>query len=171
MRAYLRDIFEKAVDQDFLYKNPAARVKVPKHLREKDKTTLTWDQLRMALEVLDEVDRILVELDMTDALRPSELFALKWKCFDPEHSRLVILETVYKGKIRPWGKTQKNLAPVHLPPVLVADLIAWKAKCSDSSPESFIFANESGGLLDTGNYPKRVLKQLAHILDLPNRTF
>lgn len=171
MRAYLRDIFEEAVDQDFLYKSPAARVKVPKHLREKDKTTLTWDQLRMALEVLDESDRILVELDMTDALRPSELFALKWKCFDPEQSRLVILETVYKSKIRPWGKTQKSLAPVHLPPVLVADLVAWKTKCPDSSPNAFIFANENGGFLDTGNYRKRVLKQLADILDLPNLTF
>ena len=53
-----------------------------------------------------------------------ELFALRWKCFDPEHSRLVILETVYKGKIRSWGKTRKSLAPVHLPPVLISDLVA-----------------------------------------------
>ena len=75
IRAYLRDILEEAVDQDFLSKNPSARVKVPKNLRATDTTTLTWDQLRMALELLDESDRILVELDMTDALRPSELFA------------------------------------------------------------------------------------------------
>ncbi len=171
MRAYLRDMFEEAVDQDFLYKNPAARVKVPNNLREKDTTTLTWDQLRMALEVLDEGDRILVELDMTDALRPSELFAVRWKCFEPEYSRLVILETVYKGKIRPFGKTKKSLAPVHLPPVLVSDLLAWKAKCPDSSPEAFIFANQEGGFLDTGNYRKRVLKKLADSLSLPNLTF
>ena len=78
---------------------------------------------------------------------------------------------MYKGKIRPWGKTQKSLAPVHLPPVLVADLLAWKAKCQDSSPDAFIFANQNGGFLDTGNYRKRVLKQLADILDLPNLTF
>jgi integrase len=171
MRAYLRDMFEEAVDQDFLYKNPAARVKVPNNLREKDTTTLTWDQLRMALELLDEGDRILVELDMTDALRPSELFAVRWKCFEPEYSRLVILETVYKGKIRPFGKTKKSLAPVHLPPVLVSDLLAWKAKCPDSSPDAFIFANQTGGFLDTGNYRKRVLKKLADTLNLPNLTF
>ena len=45
------------------------------------------------------------------------------------------------------------------------------AKCPDSSPEAFIFANENGGFLDTGNYRKRVLKQLADILDLPNLKF
>jgi len=44
-------------------------VKTPSQLRETDTTTLTWDQLRMALEILDEQDRILLELDMTDALR------------------------------------------------------------------------------------------------------
>lgn len=169
--AYVRDMFEEAVDQDFLYKNPAARVKIPKNMREKDTTTLTWDQLRMALELLDEGDRILVELDMTDALRPSELFAVRWKCFEPENTRLVILETVYKGKIRPFGKTRKRLGPVHLPPVLVADLVAWKGKCPDSSPDAFIFANENGGFLDTGNYRKRVLKRLAEILNLSNLTF
>jgi integrase len=171
MRAYLRDMFAEAVDQDFLFKDPSARVKVPPQLRQTDKTTLSWDQLRMALEILSERDRILLELDMSDALRPSELFALRWKCFEPEYPRLVILETVYKGAIRPWGKTRKSLAPVHIPPVLVSDLVAWKEKCSDASPKAFIFPNESGSFLDTGNYRKRVLKQIAKILDLPNLTF
>jgi integrase len=159
MRAYLRDIFEEAVDQDFLVKNPSARVKIPKILRETDTTTLTWDQLRMALELLDEGDRILMELDMTDALRPSELFALRWKCFEPQNSRIFILETVYRGKVRSYGKTRKSLAPVHLPPELNSDLLVWKTKCPNSSPEAFIFPNEEGGFRDTDNFRKRVLKQ------------
>jgi integrase len=171
MRAYLRDIFEEAVAQDFLYKNRAAKLELPTRLRAKDETRLSWDQLRMALEILDDRDRILVELDMTDALRPSELFALRWRCFEPEKSRLVILETVYKGKIRPWGKTKKSLEPVPLPPLLVSDLQAWKTRCPDASPQAFIFANEEGGFIDTANFRKRVLKQLAATLDLPNLTF
>lgn len=147
MRAYLRDMFAEAVDQDFLFKDPAARIKVPAHLRDTDRTTLTWEQLRMALKILDEHDGILLELDMTDALRPGELFMLRWKCFEAENTRLVILETVYKGKIRPFGKTRKSFAPVHLPPELVSDLVAWKAKCPDSSPKAFIFPNENGASL------------------------
>ena len=104
LSGYVREMCAEAVDQDFLYKDPSARVKLPKYLRPTDKTTLTWDQMRMALEILDEHARILLELDMTDALRPGELFALRWKCFDPTCSKLVIQETVYKGKIRPWAK-------------------------------------------------------------------
>jgi integrase len=82
MRAYLRDIFAEAVDQDFLVKDPARKVKVPSQLRDTDTTTLTWDQLRLALMELGLRDRILLELDMTNALRPSELLAFRWKCFD-----------------------------------------------------------------------------------------
>jgi hypothetical protein len=47
MRAYLREIFAEAVDQDFLVKDPALRLKTPKGLRPTDTTTLTWEQLRM----------------------------------------------------------------------------------------------------------------------------
>ena len=53
IRSYMRAIFAEAVDQDFLSKDPARKVKVPANLRETDKTTLTWDQLRRALAKLD----------------------------------------------------------------------------------------------------------------------
>ena len=88
MRAYLRDIFVEAVDQDFLSKDPARKVKVPAQLRETDKTTLSWEHLRRALSRLDLRDRVLLELDMTNTLRPSELFALRWKCFNLAESTM-----------------------------------------------------------------------------------
>jgi len=107
MRAYVRDIFAEAVDQDFLAKDPARKVKVPAQLRETDTTTLTWDQLGLALMELALRDRILLELDMTNALRPSELLAFRWKCFDYDACTLKITETVYKGKIRPWERPKR----------------------------------------------------------------
>jgi integrase len=171
MRAYARDIFAEAVDQDFLAKDPARKLKVPAQLRETDTTSLTWDQLRSALNALAPRDRILLELDMTNALRPSELFALKWKCFDSEASAMSVIETVYKGSIRPWGKTKKSLAVIHIPVTLAADLEVWRSECPDASPEAFIFANQAGNFIDTDNYRKRVLHKLARDLELPKLTF
>jgi integrase len=171
MRAYLRDIFAEAVDQDFLVKDPARKVKVPSQLRDTDTTTLTWDQLRLALMQLALRDRILLELDMTNALRPSELLAFRWKCFDYEASTLRIIETVYKGNIRPWGKTKKSLTVIHIPKTLADDLHHWKERCPNSAPEAFIFANQAGGFLDTDNFRKRVLHKLARDLKLPKLTF
>lgn len=77
MAYFVRAIFREAVEQDFLLKDPARTVKIPSELRETDKTTLSWDQLRAALSRLPLRDRILLKLDMTNALRPSELFGLK----------------------------------------------------------------------------------------------
>ena len=186
MRAYLRDIFAEAVDQDFLVKDPARKIKVPAQLRATDTTTLTWDQLRLALEKLPLRDRILLELDMTNALRPSELFAFRWKRFDAQASTLTVAETVYKGKIRDWGKTKKSLTVIHIPRQLADDLKAWRLDCEARarkaaekdrtlsgkvSPGDFIFANEVGGFLDTDNYRKRVLHRLARELKLPKLTF
>jgi integrase len=171
MRAYLRDIFAEAVDQDFLSKDPARKVKVPTQLRETDTTTLTWDQLRLALNELTLRDRILLELDMTNALRPSELLAFRWRCFDYDACTLKIMETVYKGKIRPWGKTRKSLTVIHIPQKLADDLQQWREECPDPSPDAFMFANQTGGFLDTDNFRKRVLHKLARDLKLPKLTF
>ena len=171
IRAYMRDIFAEAADQDFLAKDPARKVRVPTQLRETDKTTLTWDQLRKALSGLNLRDRLLLELDMTNALRPSELFGLRWKSFNQASATMSVRETVYKGKIRPWGKTQRSLTTVHLPKELAAQIAAWKRQSPDSYPEAFIFPNQDGGFLDTDNYRKRVLHKLARDLNLPKLTF
>ena len=186
MRAYIRDIFTEAVDQDFLVKDPARKLKVPAQLRATDTTTLTWDQLKLALSKLDIRDRILLELDMTNALRPSELFAFRWKRFVYKTLTLTIAETVYKGKIRDWGKTKKSLTVIHIPQELADDLQAWRLVCeakaraafakgkrdTDSvSEDDFIFENEDGGFLDTDNYRKRVLHKIARELELPKLTF
>jgi integrase len=97
------------------------------------------------------------------------LFALRWSSFDG--TKLTITETVYKGQIRPWGKTRKSLGDVHLPEGLADDLWLWKQKCPDPSPDAFIFPNSESGFMDTGNYRNRTLVPLAEKLRLPKLNF
>jgi integrase len=171
IRTYMRAIFGEAADQDFLAKDPARSVRIPAHLRETDKTTLTWDQLRAALSELGLRDRILLELDMSNALRPGELFGLRWKCFDPAVPSITIMETTYKGKIRPWGKTRGSLTTTPIATELAAELVEWKKLSKDPSPVAFIFPNRIGGFLDSSNFRNRVLHKLAEELELPKLTF
>jgi integrase len=167
-------------------RTPHASLRSPAQLRATDTTTLTWDQLRLALSKLSLRDRILLELDMTNALRPSKLFIFRWKRFDYRASTLTVAETVYKGKIRDWGKTKKSLTVIHIAPQLADDLQAWRLECEEQarnafakgkrkiaqlSPDDFIFENEDGGFLDTDNYRKRVLHKIARELQLPKLTF
>lgn len=110
-------------------------------------------------------------LEMSNALRPGELFALRWSCFNPADSTIRLKETVYKGHLRPWGKTKRSLCIIPLAEELVPELCLWRRRCPDSSGDAFILPNAIGGFLDPGNYLERVLKKLPRELDLPKLTF
>jgi integrase len=178
IRSYMRAIFAEAVDQDFLAKDPARTVKPPANLRDVDKTVLTWDQLRAALEMLGDIslrDWILMKLDMSNALRPSELFPLRWRCFLEETRILDIQETVYKGKVRSFGKTKGSLTKVPIAEVLANEIMDYREECrkkgKDTSPDAFMFPGRFGGPMDSSNYRHRMLHKLARELDLPKLTF
>jgi len=115
-------------------------------------------------------DRILLPLDMTEALRPSELLALRWRSFDDQNT-LSITETVFRRQVRPFGKTPGSLSKVHLPDGMASELRRWKLECKDRSPEAFIFPNADGGFIDTANYRFRVLKPLAEKLGIEKLNF
>jgi len=174
-RSYLKSIFDEAIEQEFLVKDPTRKLKIPKNLRPKDKRVLSWDQMWSILENTARRDRLLLMLDMTEALRPSELFALRWHSFDGGNT-LSLTETVYRRQIRPYGKTPGSLTKVHLPDGLAGELRRWKADCKktgggDVSPTGFIFPNADGGFLDAANYRFRVLKPLAEKLGIEKLNF
>jgi integrase len=54
---------------------------------------------------------------------------------------------------------------------LADDLWLWKQDCPDSSPEAFIFPDAKGGFMDTGNYRRQVLHNLAKDRELPKLSF
>ena len=169
-RSYLKSIFDEAIEQEFLVKDPTRTLKIPKNLRPKDKQILTWEQMGAILATAKQRDRLILTLDMTDALRPSELFALRWRSFDNVNT-LSLTETVYRRQLRPFGKTIKSLGKMHLPDGLAAELNLWKRQCPDASPEAFIFANADGGAIDTANYRSRILRPLAEELGIPKLNF
>jgi integrase len=177
-RFYMKAIFEEAIDQEFVEKNPARKLILPKELRTVNKTTLTWDQLRLLLASVALRDRILLKLDMTETFRPSELFALRWSGFDMDGRTLTVSQTAYRGKLRGYGKTKTSLRTVHVPEGLANDLWFWKLECPDPTPEAFIFPNSRkrngtrrNGFIRTDNYRTRVLKKLERELGLPKLNF
>ena len=177
-RFYMKAIFEEAIDQGFVEKNPARKLILPTELRPVDKTTLTWDQLRLLLASVALRDRILLTLDMTETFRPSELFALRWSGFDMDRRTLTVSQTAYRGKLRDYGKTRKSLRTVHLPEGLANELWLWKQECPDPSPGAFILPNSrkrngatKNGFIRTDNYRARVLKKLAKELGLRKLNF
>jgi integrase len=184
-RSYLMSIFDEAIEQEFLVRDPSRKLRIPKNLRPKDKRILTWDQLADVLKKATRRDRLIILLDMTEALRPSELFAIRWRTFDGDNT-LDLTETIYRGVIRPFGKTPKSLGKMHLPDDLVTELNEWKLECKEAScrgslckneahrkcsPDDPMFPNADGGFIDTSNYRERVLKPLGESVGIEKLNF
>jgi integrase len=169
-RSYLKSIFDEAIEQEYLVKDPSRKLRIPKNLRQKDKRVLDWEMMWSILAIASRRDRLLLSIDMTEALRPSELFALRWRSFDDQNT-LKITETVYRGELRPYGKTSGSLTKVYLPDGLATELRAWKEDSGNVSPDDFIFPNADGGFLLVTNYRNRVLKPIAEQLGIEKLNF
>ncbi|HTS07945.1 MAG TPA: site-specific integrase [Candidatus Eisenbacteria bacterium] len=101
---YIKSILELAVDDDYLTKNIAKRLEIPK-VRKVSKTTLTVEEFKEVMKELESPFDLLVKVGIACALRPSELLALRWRDLDVKTKTFTIHETVYRGQLRPFTKT------------------------------------------------------------------
>ena len=84
----------------------------------------------------------------------------------------MLRQTVFRGKLRNWGKIRKALRPVHIPKELADDLWLRKQESKHSEPDNFSFTNrlKKGGFIDSRNYRQKMQK-LGEDLGLPKLAF
>ena len=171
IRHLLKSIFADAVEQGYIVRSPARLLRLP-ILKSVEKPFLTPEQVQQLLTVAEGRDRLLLRLILVTALRPSELFALRWRSFQ-SNGTLLITESVYRNEIRPYTKTtdsesSKKLLRVFLPSILVDEL---KAHRNGASSDAFIFPSSNDTPISKGNYQKRVLTPLAKKAGIPHLNF
>ena len=177
-RIFLRSIMAEAEEQDFVRKNPARLLRVPV-LKPTTKAILTPEQIKKLLEAAKfpsfTRDRVLLRLLLVTALRPSELFALRWKCFNQEWDTLILYESVYRGKIRNFTKTTQEgdteNVSVAIPKSVSLALMEWLYHTDFKDPEDFIFPDTNGGFLWKENWQRRVLTPLALLAGIDKVNF
>ena len=114
-----KQIFKQAIEWNYIIKNPAAPVKVPKKPKT-EQSVLTPEQIRRLLEAADSVQwRAFLLTAVTTGLRIGELVAMKWKNVDWEQGKYAVMETYqYHGESpgfkRP--KSAKSAGVVELSP-------------------------------------------------------
>jgi integrase len=176
LRNFLRSIMAEAAEQDFLRKNTARLLRVPV-VKKVRRPYLTLEQIKALLNAArySPRDTALLSLLLVTALRPSELFALKWGCLDAEHGTLTIAESVYRGKVRPWTKTTQDGDLEHLtmfvPEAGHLALVKWHSQSNFFKESDYIFPNSEGGFWFKENYQQRILDPLAKVASIPKVNF
>jgi integrase len=167
---FLRTIMNEAMEQEYCRKNPARLLRIPK-VKAVRKDFLTLEQIKALFKAAkwQPRDRTLLTVILVTALRPSELFALRWKCLDfaKDAATVTLHESVYRGKIRPYTKTSEegDLPRLVLPEQAVLALLEWYQQSERTGDEDFVFPSETGTFILKENYSKRVLKDLAERAD------
>jgi len=136
-RTMLKAILEEAVDAELIGRNPARKLMNP-DTREPDKFVLPKDQARALLEALPFRDRLMAMIAAFCAMRPGEIFGLRWSSWRGDH--LQIEGTAWRGVLRPGkAKTKGSKTSIVLPDVLIPALKMWREHSGNPSAETLIF--------------------------------
>lgn len=167
----LRQMFDHAIDWDYLRKNPAKKVPNPK-VPKREKDFLAPDEVRALLEHTPERWYAFILVAVTTGLRVGELLAMKWSNVDWDQSKYFVRENLQrKTETHPKGfsapKSDDSVGPpVDLSPRACEALRAHRAAQAEEKlgagagyrDLNLIFATEKGQPLDHWNVKRRVFE-------------
>ena len=166
---YLRNIFEEAVDLDYVEKNPARKLKAPACTREKDTSTVSFDDVAALENALTGRDQIIFRLLARCGPRAGEAFAIQWGDIRPDQTLMIAREYSRSRLKKP--KTESSKDTVYLPTSLYGELLSIREQSDDPSPGGWVFPSSrkrKRGLmpLDYHNWIARNLKPVADNLGI-----
>ena len=120
---HTRAVFNAAIEDELIEKNPALKVELPPTRRPSERF-LTLEECQRLLGICDRRDNLILRVFMVCGLRPSELFALRVNDIEPGSLR--IDETAVPNEpVSDRTKTEGSRGRVPLAPELEAELRAY----------------------------------------------
>jgi integrase len=138
LRWDLKQIFDMAVHEEFLRRNPAALLFTPKQVSTSPKAVMTRDDVKWLYSTLESRELLVCMLATTAGMGPGEIFGLKWK--DIEADSIDIAQRVYRGKIDS-PKTGRRI--VALSKRLQQTVAQWREQSGYPGPEEWVFPSEN----------------------------
>jgi integrase len=145
----LRSIFELAVGEGVVDRNPATTLFTPRNCRPgKEKLVLTPEQCIEMIGALELREKVIARLATWEGMRPGEILALKVGDLDGES--LWVRRRLYIGNIDD-PKNTRSQRQVALSVGTMRVLNAWREQFLDENPETWLFTSENGKPLRRDN--------------------
>jgi integrase len=151
VRTKMVEVFEEAVDQDFIMKNPATKTKIPAEARPPEKPVLTADWLNQIItKITDARDKAVFMVATFCALRTSEAFGMPWGNFHHDAETgigyFMVDQIAYRGKRYKRTKNDASKARVHISAKTLEAILQWQKESSDTGANSLMFpsTNKNG---------------------------
>src|SRR5262252_2024808 len=119
LRWDFRQIFEMAIAEGIVNRNPADLLFTPRECSKPEHRTMTVEEVKRAFDVLELRERLIFKLAVLVGLRPGEIFGLRRTRLSENTAD--IQERIYRGKVD-TPKTQKSIRVGALSPSVREDL-------------------------------------------------
>ncbi|HEY7338945.1 MAG TPA: tyrosine-type recombinase/integrase [Bryobacteraceae bacterium] len=139
LRWDIRAIFEMAVAEGLIARNPALMLFTPKEAKKPVRRAMTIDEVQKCFRVLGERERLIAKLAVLTGMRPGEIFGLKWEQLGATYAD--IRQRVYRGLVD-TPKTEQSFRKAALSEGLIADVQSWRLKSLTAESGSWVFPSE-----------------------------
>jgi integrase len=128
-----------AVAENYLQRNPADLLFVPREAPRAAVPHMTADQVKLLFSVLDLREKVIGGMAVIAGMRPGEIFGLRRDRLDADH--VEIIQRIYKGKLD-TPKTAKSVRFAALGTGLSMWIQTWLEMLPSTSPDAWVFPSE-----------------------------
>ncbi|MGA3133487.1 MAG: tyrosine-type recombinase/integrase [Terracidiphilus sp.] len=139
LRWDLKQIFDLAMAEGLLVRNPAILLFTPKGAAKPVRKVMNIKEVQMLFGALDQRERLVTKLAVMAGMRPGEIFALTWGTL--QASYVDIRQRVYRGTID-TPKTDQSVRKAALPEGLLRDIEVWRMMAVSTQDGAWVFPSE-----------------------------
>jgi integrase len=139
LRWDLKQIFDIAIADGHLQRNPAALIFTPKEAAKPDRRVMTVAEVQACFKALGQRERLIAKLAILAGMRPGEIFALTWGAMNETY--VDIRQRIYKG-IVDSPKTEHSQRKAALSEGLLEEIEAWRQAAAITASSAWFFPSE-----------------------------
>ena len=139
LRWDLKQIFDMAVEEGHIVRNPALLLFTPKEARMAQREVMTAAEVQTCFCVLGPRERLIAKLAILAGMRPGEIFALTWGEMTSTYAN--IRQRVYRGVID-TPKTEQSFRKAALSEGLLHEIEDWRKLAPSTAAHAWVFPSE-----------------------------
>ncbi len=157
LRWDFKQIFDIAVAEGHIERNPALLLFTPKEAKKPVRREMTIGEVQLCFGALDQRERLIAKLAILAGMRPGEIFALTWGRLTATYAD--IRQRVYRGRLD-TPKTDNSFRKAALSEGLLAAVERWRMMAVAIRDDAWVFPSERMTPLSKDNcwrrsmYPK-----------------
>jgi integrase len=155
LRWDLKQIFDMALAEGLVMRNPALLLFTPKEAAKPVRRVMTIKEVQICFAVLGQRERLIAKLAIMAGMRPGEIFALTWGRLTSTYAD--IRQRVYRGAID-TPKTDQSIRRAALPEGLLREIEAWRSVSIVTRDDAWVFPSERMTPMSKDNCWNRNLK-------------